>query len=747
MPSRAGRRWAAGLAGLSVAAVAGQVIGLLDRESGPWITILTLVVLDVVGAVCCFRAARRSGTKPGAWWLIAAGRLTEIVTFGLYAVAQSTGGTFWLAAMMISRTAMYVCFALGAFGAGLGHFRGRRRAALVAEVGTVLGAGFMAIWYVALEPVLAHESPRLLWIGTIAWPLGDLLMLTAVAAIILRGAVTRFAAPVTVYTVGIGIWAVADILMTRTAATHSDVGNMVAGWMLIAAGVLVTAAPLVALSSARDLSHHPRITKAPAWSTYLPMVAMICGGLFMLAVTLIERQFMPWGGLVLGLTLMTCAAAGRQMLSLRDSRALLITDALTGLANRAGLDDGLDRAMKRGEHPAILLIDLDGFKLVNDAYGHAVGDAYLVHVAHQLRGGIRGKSTIARIGGDEFAVLLTEIVNDEQAGAVCKRLLASMAAHPVVVDDDTLPVRASIGAAVHEPGLDDKTLIRRADVAMYQSKRAGSHGFTLYQPGMVDRRAADAAIADDLQQALGRNEMKVVYQPIVDTATGHALGAEALLRWQHTVRGLIRPDEFIPVAERSGTIIPIGLWVLEQALIQLLACREEMYISVNLSPRQLREPTIVHDVLAVLERTGAPARRLILEITESALVDDNSGIAALHELRSHGIRIAVDDFGTGYSSLQYLTRLPVDILKIDRSFVAELDGSPEGAAVTTAIIHLATVLRLRTIAEGIETPAQADELRILGCTTGQGYLYAKPLTPEELATRVRAEKLSAARTD
>ncbi|GIF24056.1 diguanylate cyclase (GGDEF)-like protein [Actinoplanes tereljensis] len=722
---------------LTVLSVAGQTVGFFDLAARPWITVVMIISLDLIGAIYSWKASSRPGMNRTAWRLIAAGRIGSIVTFALYSGAVTTGSELLGGTMMLSRTAMYTCFTLGALIAGIHGLRRRARSALIAEIITVLAAGFMIIWYVAIEPVLEDTKPSLEWLGTIGWPLGDLLLLAAVASIVLRGAAARFSTPIVVFTLGMGVYAIADIYLTRTAATGAQSGNMVAGWIIITASLLLDAAPILALDST-DLAQRPRTGKAPAWATHLPMYAMVCGGLVMLAVTVLERAFLPWGGLVIGLSVMTCAAAARQMISLRESRQLLITDSLTGLANRAGFDDALDRALVRGENPAVLLLDLDGFKLVNDAYGHAAGDTFLIHVGHQLRGGVRGKNTIARIGGDEFAILLTEITADSQAAAVCKRLLDRMAANPITLDDDLIPVRASIGAARYEAGIDDKTLLRRADVAMYQSKRAGSHGHTVYQPGMVDRRSADAALADDLAHALDHDELYVLFQPIVDTATGRTLGAEALLRWEHPTRGPIGPDKFIPVAERTGVIIPVGLWVLEQALAQVGTLGADRYISVNLSPRQLREPTIVHDVLAALNRTGVPATRLVLEVTESALVDDDSGIAALHQLRSHGVRIAVDDFGTGYSSLQYLTRLPVDILKIDRSFVATMDGTPSGAAVATAIIYLANVLNMRTIAEGIETTEQAEELRALGCETGQGYLYAKPLTPDALLSRLSA---------
>jgi EAL domain-containing protein (putative c-di-GMP-specific phosphodiesterase class I) len=271
---------------------------------------------------------------------------------------------------------------------------------------------------------------------------------------------------------------------------------------------------------------------------------------------------------------------------------------------------------------------------------------------------------------------------------------------------------------------------------MYHAKRAGLHSFCLYEPSMVDRRVEDAALSEELDGALDRDEFRVLYQPLVDLTDGRPIAAEALIRWHHPTRGVVSPVRFIPLAERSGTIAGIGLWVLEQACRQIhdwntrQPDRPLRYISVNLAPRQLQEPTLIHDILAVLHRTGTAAHHLVLEVTESAIVDEH-GLDALRALRLHGIRIAIDDFGTGYSSLHYLTRLPVDILKIDRSFINELNGTAEGAAITEAIIRLAQVLHLSTVAEGIETTGQAAELQALGCDIGQGYLFAKPLAPSD----------------
>ncbi|GAA3343476.1 hypothetical protein GCM10020358_42900 [Amorphoplanes nipponensis] len=407
---------------------------------------------------------------------------------------------------------------------------------------------------------------------------------------------------------------------------------------------------------------------------------------------------------------------------------MALHDPLTGLANRAGLDARLAQAVGRRTDIALLLIDLDGFKLVNDLHGHAAGDAMLTEFAQILLAGVRTGDVAARIGGDEFVVLITGVPDPDHAVAAAQRILATAAAAPVHLGQEVLPVRASIGVATGRAGDTPKELLRRADIAMYQAKHLGKHGVQLHDPAMTDRRAADARLGEDLAGALDRGELHVLYQPLVDLASGRPVGAEALVRWQHPRLGVVSPARFIPIAERSGTIADIGMFVLETACRQV-AGWDGVYVSVNVSPRQLQEETLVTDVLDVLARTGLAPDRLVLEITESALVDESAGIAKLRALRDHGIHVAIDDFGTGYSSLHYLTRLPVDILKIDRSFVAELNGTPEGSGITEAILRLSQVLHLTTVAEGIETAEQAAELQLLGCAIGQGYLFARPLPP------------------
>ncbi|MFI5491199.1 putative bifunctional diguanylate cyclase/phosphodiesterase [Actinoplanes sp. NPDC051859] len=417
-----------------------------------------------------------------------------------------------------------------------------------------------------------------------------------------------------------------------------------------------------------------------------------------------------------------------------ELQQMALHDPLTGLANRAGLDDRLARTVGVRDDVALLLIDLDDFKLVNDAYGHAAGDLMLTRIAEILGSSVRAEDVAARIGGDEFVVLLTDVPDADSALAAAQRILATAAASPVQLGDDVMPVRASVGVTTARPGDTPKDLLRRADIAMYQAKNLGTHGVQLHDPSMSDARAAEAQLGDDLAGALERGELTVLYQPLVDLSDSRPIGVEALVRWHHPELGMVSPNRFIPIAERNGLINTLGLWVLREACQQVVGWDSDTYVSVNLSPRQLQEQTLVADVLTVLQLTGLEPGRLVLEITESALVDDVAAITMLAEFRAHGIRVAIDDFGTGYSSLHYLTRLPVDILKIDRSFVAELNGTPEGAGITEAILRLSHALHLTTVAEGIETTEQATELQMLGCGIGQGYLFAEPLPVEKMAS-------------
>ncbi len=409
------------------------------------------------------------------------------------------------------------------------------------------------------------------------------------------------------------------------------------------------------------------------------------------------------------------------------------SDSLTGLANRLHLAQRVDQATARIEPGspgvALLLLDLDGFKAVNDSFGHAIGDELLVMVARRLRGALRPNDMAARLGGDEFALLLDEL-DRAQALSAAGRVLAAISA-PFTLSRGSVVISASIGLAHAADVRASLDLIRDADVAMYRAKSDGKNRIVTFEPAMQARVEDRLRQEIELRRSVEQGDFVLHYQPLVNLDALDAIGVEALVRWQHPERGLLPPHDFIGVAEDSGLIVPLGRWVVEQAVrdaaeLQAVAGRR-LSVSVNLSPRQLHDPDLVAIVAAALHDAGLPPESLVIEITENLLLQDaDLARARLAALRAMGVRVAVDDFGTGYSSLAYLDRYPVDILKIDRSFVDPLGESEKSAALVRTILDLAAAMNIEAIAEGIETQQQATILRALGCRLGQGYLFARP---------------------
>jgi len=428
-----------------------------------------------------------------------------------------------------------------------------------------------------------------------------------------------------------------------------------------------------------------------------------------------------------------------------DLRHMATHDALTGLPNRTLLHDRIGQAIGYAERTrgevAILFIDIDRFKNINDSLGHAAGDRLIVTLARRLRESVRKVDTVARVGGDEFVIVLTDIVRESDVGLVLAGLCAAIA-EPVLVEGQELSVTASIGVGLYpRDGQDVSSLLKNADTAMYRAKDAGRGTYRYYTQGMNADAADRLRLENDLRNAIKGDELTVHYQPQVDAETGAIVGAEALLRWRHPQRGMISPAEFIPLAEESGLIVAIGEWVLRRVCAQYREWRGAglpgLRVAVNLSPRQFRQSDLVGMIGAILADYDLAADWLELEITEGSLMHDPEAVTEqLGELHELGIRLSVDDFGTGYSSLAYLKRFPLDVIKIDRSFVTDIETNRDSAAIASAVVTLAHGLGLSVVAEGVETASQSAYLRGLGCDIAQGYLFGRPMPPEAFAALI-----------
>lgn len=433
-------------------------------------------------------------------------------------------------------------------------------------------------------------------------------------------------------------------------------------------------------------------------------------------------------------------------------RHLATHDELTGLANRTLLQDRLEQSVhyanRSGRVVAVLLLDLDRFNVINDSLGHDFGDKLLCLLAQRLQQVVREADTVARLGGDEFAVLLAEVADSEDVGMVAAKILEHVA-EPLWVDNREVLLTASLGISLYpQDSKDAVTLIRNADLAMYRAKKDGRNSFSFYDPEMNLRVQETLELETDLRQALDREEFLLHYQPKVDLASGAVIGCEALVRWRHPRRGLVPPNDFIPLAEETGLIVPLGAWVLREACRQARRWKEAelppVSVAVNLSARQFRQGDLPELVADVLAETGLDPHLLDLELTESMVMDNpvKAGRAML-DLKKLGVSLSLDDFGTGYSSLNYLRRFPVDCLKIDRSFIRDVVDDPSGASVVTSVISIAHNLGMAAVAEGVENEDQLRFLASCGCDTYQGYFFSKPIPAEEFVALLQRETLPA----
>ncbi|MBU2669228.1 EAL domain-containing protein [Actinoplanes bogorensis] len=525
--------------------------------------------------------------------------------------------------------------------------------------------------------------------------------------------------------------------------------------------ISVGGSPLVALSFASAAYQQRRAFGRPAADpatrpprrvrtelvplTAVTAMAVLIGYVAVAEMTTRARNLI-FGGVVIAVLVATRVLLGlrdgrRMMDGLHDHQAelerLAMTDALTGLANRPRFVSVLTERLAAHRPATVLLIDVDDFKMVNDTMGPALGDQLLYQVAQRLQENSAAQELPARLGGDEFAVLLDveEVTSAEEAAG---RILQALA-EPFRVGEHQLLAHASLGVAIAGPGDSADEVLRNADIAMYAAKEGGKAAWIRFEPRMRQDVVNHARLGSELHNAIIRRELFLLYQPVFDIVTGRLHGVEALVRWKHPTRGFVSPGDFIPVAERSGLIVPLGSWVLREACEQLARWQREhgagaiKAINVNVAVRQLREPGFVDEVAAVLSETGLLPQNLVLEVTESSVADGRQVRETLHALHEMGVRLALDDFGTGSSSLSLLRAFPVDVLKLDKSFVDGIaDGEDRGRlAVAAAVAQLAEYLQLSAVAEGIESEAQLERLRSMGYRLGQGFFMSKPLPADE----------------
>ncbi|GAA3456304.1 bifunctional diguanylate cyclase/phosphodiesterase [Dactylosporangium matsuzakiense] len=611
---------------------------------------------------------------------------------------------------------------------------------------TVLVTTALFLWHLALHPVAAHNGDLQVVAGLSIVGTALLITLAAVLKVVMLGSGTvsrrSMALLATTLAVG-GVSSAASPLIAQRPQ-----------WPGLQPVLNLVSALLVAHAARAQWrpAERERRVRPPRGYSKLPYFAV--GATLVLLAWVAYTDHRDIAAVASGAIAVSAVVGVRQLLALRDNQRLLAEvrtherrmrhqanhDALTGLVNRAHFTELLGTALDRATPTAVLLIDLDDFKLINDTLGHAVGDEVLTTVAERLRAAVRHDDMIARLGGDEFAAILHDVAG-EAAIRVAERIREALSASVRAAGHELL-VRASVGVATSEPGDEVDTLLRNADLAMYAAKERGKGGHFVYVPGMTTRIVAHAELGARLRDAIDAGQLYLQYQPIVRLDDGRTVGTEALVRWRHPELGTIPPGDFIPAAEQTGLVVPLGRFVMREACAQQARWRRELgaaapsYVSVNVAGRQLTDPDFVGDVLAALADADLDPIHLTIEVTETAVVDE-AAIAALQQLRDSSVRIALDDFGTAASSLGLLLTCPVTALKLDRSFVSEITTVARQEAVATAVIRMAQALDLDTVAEGIETEPQARMLRHLGYRYGQGYLYSKPLAPEDLAERSR----------
>ena len=594
------------------------------------------------------------------------------------------------------------------------------------------------LWVFFVQPAAFEENMGIFArVITVAYPAGDLLLIAIGAQLAVRQ--VRRQAPYWIVSMAMVGLLVSDLgyLYQSLYGSYSERDPIDFGWWIsYTLFVAVLLHPQVGEIAATPARQTPRLSPRRIVVLSLVTVAapLTIGARSVAGASLDLPELLGGTVVLFGLVVARLVMMARD---LEDSRTLLLHeathDALTGLGNRTLFSEHVERALAEGAPVAVLCLDLDDFKVVNDSLGHPAGDAVLRVVGERLLGLLRPGDAVARLGGDEFALLVSS-PHPAAGGAVAQRALEAIG-KPIGLPGGQL-IHSNVSVGIAHSGADSsvEALLRDADIAMYIAKQTGKGRFEVFQPGMRQDMMERLEMRAELAEAVARNEFVLHYQPIVEVSSGRPVGLEALIRWEHPQRGRIEPLQFIPLAEETELIIPIGRWVLREACrraFELDPRPNGLEIAVNVSAVQLRDPQLVDDVQQALATSGLAASRLILELTESSVVSDLDAAAiTLCELRTHGVRIALDDFGAGYASLRHLRAFPVDIVKLDRSFV--VSSVEHDSTVLSGLIEMAANLGMETVGEGIEEPGQLDMLKALRCRYAQGFLIARPMPSEQL---------------
>lgn len=734
------------------------------------------------------RSAQSSRQLALAWMILALGPLFTGIGNGIWAILElGTGDVPFPSWADVSYLTAYPLFLVGVLLIPTKPRVLRERLKSTLDMVVIMLAATLVYWRYVLQPtIIAQEQEQLLsQVVALAYPLGDLVLFWTLLTLIYRQLDRQRPGPLVLLGVAFGGGIVADTLYAVKAmsGTYASAGWLDLAWVVITllyglAGVWQATGQPAASPGETPTARWSRLS---SWLTYLPYLWAIAAYLLLeLNETITEFQGMTWlswgVGLIIGLVLF------RQMLTLRESheqtRSLhranqnlqleiqkreqmeaqlahdAVHDALTGLPNRTLFMDRLHRALERskrgaGAHFALLFLDLDHFKAVNDSLGHATGDQLLISMAQRLRLCLHAGDTLARLGGDEFVILLEDTVNDHNAATTADWIL-TMLRQPFILQEHQLFVSASIGivtTVIDYERADD--VLRDADIAMYEAKKHGKARSEVFAVTMRAHAQNRLTLANDLHQVIERNELELYYQPILALQSNQITGFEALLRWHHPARGLVVPNEFIAIAEETGLIVPIGQWVLDEACRQLrewqLAFPQTppLTMSVNISGAQFVAPDFVDQLRAILHLYAIDPGTLRLELTESVWLNSTEVVTLFRTLSQMGIQLHIDDFGTGYSSLAYLQHFPIRTLKVDRTFLQKMEVDNGHKELIHAVITMARDLGMETVAEGIETVEQLNELKQFGCNYGQGYLFSHPINRtgiERLLTDSRSEQ-------